>query len=113
MERALRFALFFGIFLSVWGGMHVYVFARAAPILAPHATRKALWGVGLALGSAPLMYIRRVRNKRLIAIEAQFPDALDFFAIRSFPCHRWLGKNAGIRRVASVCSGFQFPLLPG
>lgn len=62
MDRALRFVLFFGIFLSVWGGMHLYVFARAAPVLAPHATRKALFTLGLALGSAYI--VARVVDRR-------------------------------------------------
>jgi tight adherence protein B len=36
--------------------------------------------LALATGSLPFLYVRRCRNKRLAALEEQFPDALDFLA---------------------------------
>ncbi|MBZ5725773.1 MAG: type II secretion system F family protein [Acidobacteriia bacterium] len=36
--------------------------------------------LGLAAGSAPYVYVRRKRAKRLATLEEQFPDALDFLA---------------------------------
>lgn len=35
--------------------------------------------MALAVGAAPILYIRRARNKRLRKFEEQFPDAIDLF----------------------------------
>lgn len=37
-------------------------------------------GIGLCSGFVPFMYVSKKRNKRISALEAQLPDALDFLA---------------------------------
>ena len=48
------------------------------PFQAPMALKSGLAACGLAW--LPLFYVKRVRGKRLDAMEAQLPDALDFLA---------------------------------
>lgn len=53
------------------------ILARLNPLVLPWLS--ALAG-GAVFGAAPLLFIRRARNKRMAAFEEQFPEALDFLA---------------------------------
>ncbi len=57
---------FLGGFFFVWYGLPVY--RAAAPVAA------------LACAVLPLLYVRRVRSKRLRKFEEQFPESLEFVA---------------------------------
>lgn len=38
------------------------------------------WGLAIAAGAGPILYLRRRRAKRLLAVEEQLPDALEYLS---------------------------------